>query len=52
MYYLRQTAEMLFGFAKDDINLLPLRVHGEETLRGFLFLQFLTLIIFTELKKQ
>ena len=50
-YYLRQRAEVLFGFSKDDINILPLRVHKEETLRGFLFLQFLTLIIFAQLKK-
>ena len=50
-YYLRQRAEVLFGFAKDDLNLLPLRVHGEETLRGFLFLQFLTLVLFSELRK-
>ncbi len=50
-YYLRQRAEMLFGFAKDDIKIIPLRVHREETLRGFLLLQFLALIIFAELKK-
>ena len=35
LYYLRQTAENLFGFSKADLNLLPLRVHSEETLRGF-----------------
>lgn len=50
-YYLRQRAETLFGFAKDDIGIIPLRVHREETLRGFLFLQFLTLIVFSKLKK-
>jgi hypothetical protein len=36
-YYVRQTAEKLFGFSKDDLSLLPLRVHNEESLRGFLF---------------
>lgn len=51
-YYVRQTAEKLFGFSKDDLDLLPLRVHKEETLRGFLFLQFLALISFVQLKKQ
>ena len=40
-YYIRQTAEMLFGFSKDDIGILPLRVHSEEVLSGFLFLQFI-----------
>lgn len=51
-YYVRQTAEMLFGFSKDDLNILPLRVHNERTLRGFLFLQFLSLITFVMLKKK
>ncbi len=51
-YYVRQTAEMLFEFSKDDINILPLRVHSEEALRGFLFMQFMTLIAFIQLKKK
>lgn len=51
-YYVRQTAEMMFGFSKDDLNLLPIRVHSEEGLRGFLFLQFLSLIAFVQLKNK
>lgn len=51
-YYIRQTAEKMFGFSKDDLNILPLRVHTEEGLRGFLFLQFLSLILFVQLKKR
>lgn len=51
-YYLRQVAEMLFGFSKDDLELLPLRVHSGDGLRGFLFMQFLTLIAFTRLKQE
>jgi transposase len=51
-YYLRQTVEMLFGFSKDDLGILPLRVHSEEALNGFLFLQFLTLIAFMQLKQK
>ena len=51
-YYVRQTAEMLFGFSKDDLSILPLRVHSEEALRGFLFMQFMTLIAFIQLKKK
>lgn len=50
-YYVRQAAEVMFGFSKDDISILPLRVHSEAALSGFLFLQFLTLIAFTKLKK-
>jgi len=51
-YYVRQTAEMLFGFSKDDLRILPLRVHNESRVRGFLMLQFLSLIAFTQLKSK
>jgi transposase len=51
-YYVRQTVEMLFGFSKDDIGILPLRVHSEASVRGFLFMQFITLIGFMQLKKK
>ena len=51
-YYVRQTAEKLFGFSKDDLSLLPLRVHNEESLRGFLFMQFVTLIAFVHIKNK
>jgi len=51
-YYVRQTAEKLFGFSKDDLSLLPLRVHSEESLRGFLFMQFVTLIAFVHIKNK
>ncbi len=51
-YYIRQTAEMLFGFSKDDIGILPLRVHSELAISGFLFMQFITLIAFAQLKSK
>lgn len=51
LYYLRQTVETLFGFSKDDLKLLSLRVHSEGTLRGYLFLIFLALTVFVRLKK-
>ena len=50
-YYVRQNAEMMFGFSKDDLSILPLRVHSEAGSQGFLFLQFLALIVFTKMKK-
>ena len=50
--YVRQTDEMLFGFSKDDLKIIPLRVHSEEAMRGFLFLQFLALIAFIQIKKK
>lgn len=51
-YYTRQMAEMLFGFSKDDLGILPLRVHSELAIRGFLFMQFITLIAFAQLKNK
>jgi hypothetical protein len=51
-YYTRQTAEMLFGFSKDDLGILPLRVHSELAISGFLFMQFLILIAFAQLKNK
>lgn len=50
-YYVRQTAETMFGYSKDDLNILPLRVHSEKSSSGFLFMQFLALIAFTKIKK-
>jgi transposase len=43
-YYMRQAVEQVFGFCKDDLSLLPIRRHNESTIRGYLFMQFLTLI--------
>jgi transposase len=45
LYYSRQIAERLFGIAKDDLNILPIRTHSEETFRGYMFLNFLTLAV-------
>jgi len=52
LYYMRQMVEKLIGFAKDDLDLIPLRVHREETLRGYLLLIFITLTVFSLLKKE
>ena len=50
-YYARQAVEQVFGFYKDDLQLLPLRAHSDDTIRGYMFLLFITLIIFIELRK-
>lgn len=52
LYYMRQMVEKLIGFAKDDLDLIPLRVHREETLRGYLLLIFITLTVFVLMKKE
>ncbi len=52
LYYMRQLVEKLIGFSKDDLNLIPLRVHKEETLRGYLLLIFIALTVFALLRKE
>jgi len=44
LYYTRQAVEQIFDVGKNDVNLLPLRVHSEETFRGHLMLVFLASI--------
>ena len=51
-YYLRQSVEQVFGFLKDDLGLLPIRKHNDATIRGYLFLQFITLIIFIKIREK
>lgn len=50
-YYLRQSVEQVFGFLNDDLNLLPIRHHNDDTIRGYLFLQFLALIFFIKIRE-
>ena len=49
-YYIRQSIEQIFGFAKIN-NLLPLRVHSEIAIKGYVFTIFIALIIFITLRK-
>ena len=51
-YYMRQGIEQVFSFAKSDLEILPVRCHGEDTIRGYLFLNFLLLVVFTELRRK
>ena len=50
LYYTRQIAERMFGIAKDDLNILPLRTHSEPNFKGFMLLVFISLIISCALK--
>lgn len=45
-YYARQSIEQIFGFAKSSNDLLPLRVHSEIAINGYLLLSFIALILF------
>ncbi|MDG6931011.1 MAG: transposase [Nitrososphaerota archaeon] len=48
LYYTRQFAKKAFSYSKDDLAML--RVHSEETLRGYLFLIFLSLMVYMKLQ--
>ena len=52
LYYTRQFVEKAYSYSKDDLSLLPLRVHGEDALRGYLFIIFLSLIVYMEVQKE
>ena len=51
-YYTRQAIEQIFGFAKSNNNLLPLRVHSEKSINGYLMLVFLSLILFISMREK
>jgi Transposase len=52
LYYTRQFVEKVYSYSKDDLSLLPLRLHGEKTLRGYLFIIFLSLIVYMSVQKE
>ena len=51
-YYARQAIEQIFGFAKHNNSILPLRVHGEQSIKGYIMLVFLALILFVTMRCQ
>jgi hypothetical protein len=50
-YYERQAIEQLFDYAKNDLDLVPLRKHSEETFRGHIMVCFMATIAHTYLTK-
>ena len=52
LYYTRQVAETTFGFAKTKLNLLPLRVHNLQTLKGYTFLSYVALLLSLEIQNK
>jgi hypothetical protein len=52
LYYIRQVAENAFKFAKSTLNLLPLRVHSLETLRGYIFLSYIALLLSVKIQQK
>ena len=46
LYYTRQAIEQVFDLYKNNADLLPLRTHSEDTLRGHLMLSFLSTVAY------
>jgi transposase len=51
-YYSRISIEQCFSFMKSDLEILPIRQHKESTIDGFLFIRFLSLLLFIELRRK
>lgn len=51
-YYTRQDIEQIFGFAKANNNLPPLKVHSETAINGYLMLVFLALIVYISMRSR
>lgn len=51
-YYLRLSVEQVFCYSKSDLGLLPIRNHNDKTVQGYLFLQFLLLILYLKIKEK
>ena len=49
LYREREEIEQSFKALKNEIDILPLNTHGENTTRGFIFIAFLSLVIRTRL---
>ena len=51
LYYTRETIEQIFDVSKNNVDLLPLRVHSEETFRGHLMLSFIATTVFLSINQ-
>lgn len=50
LYYTRDFAEKCFKYFKSDLAILPLRRHNENTLAGYLLINFLALALYLQLR--
>ena len=51
LYYTRQAVEQIFDVGKNYAELLPLRVHSEETFRGHLMLSFIATVAYLTINR-
>ena len=46
LYYTRQTVEQVFDISKNNVDLIPLRVHSIEAFRGHLLMSFIASYVY------
>ena len=46
LYYTRQTVEQIFDIGKNNVDLIPLRVHSVEAFRGHLLMSFIASYVY------
>ena len=51
LYYTRQTIEQVFDIGKNYAELLPLRIHNEDTFRGHLMLSFVATAVYLSINQ-
>jgi hypothetical protein len=51
LYYMRQSVEQVFDVTKNNVHILPLRTHNEDTFRGHIMLTFMSVILYLRLNK-
>ena len=52
LYYMRQTIEQIFDYAKNDVDLMPVRSNKAETFRGHLLLSFMATVALLTVRLQ
>ena len=50
LYYTRQQIEQVFDIGKNYADMLPIRIHSEETFRGHLLLTFIATVIIKQIQ--
>ena len=50
LYYTRQQIEQIFDLGKNYADLLPLRIHTEETFRGHLLITFIATVVLKKIQ--
>ncbi|MDR2436960.1 MAG: transposase [Endomicrobium sp.] len=52
MYYQRQIIEQVFDISKNFADIIPLRAHSEETIRGRLLISFIASVIYSSISQR